>query len=127
VPLPPSTVISMPSFNVVVAFLVPTTAGQPSSRLTIAAWQAMPPSSVTMAPARFIPGTISGMVILVTMMSPCLTLSRSLPLDMRRTNPVATPGAAPRPVRSTFPLASEDEASAFLALPMVVMGRDWRM
>ena len=42
----------------------------------MAAWQVMPPSSVTMAAALLMAGTMSGMVIWVTRMSPSLTASR---------------------------------------------------
>ena len=59
------------------ARIMPTTAGQPSSRLTIAAWQAMPPSSVTMAPARFMPGTMSGSVRSAARTLPLLILFSS--------------------------------------------------
>ncbi|MMZ71823.1 hypothetical protein D1872_354490 [compost metagenome] len=52
-PLLPSTVTTMPSLSVLVAFPVPTTAGIPSSLATIAAWAVRPPSSVTMALASF--------------------------------------------------------------------------
>ena len=49
---------------------VPTTQGTPSSRETIAAWQVMPPESVTIAAARRISGTQSGAVMCATSTSP---------------------------------------------------------
>ena len=54
----------------VVASPVPTTHGMPSSRETIAAWQVMPPESVTIAAARRMSGTQSGEVMCVTSTSP---------------------------------------------------------
>ena len=41
---------------------VPTTAGMPSSRATIAAWQVLPPLSVTIAEAILMIGSQSGSV-----------------------------------------------------------------
>ena len=66
----------MPSFRISVALPVPTTQGVPSSLEMIAAWQVIPPSSVTMAAALLMAGTMSGMVICVTRTSPSLTASR---------------------------------------------------
>ena len=63
VPWAPSTVTSSPSRSTVVALRAPTTAGTPSSRETMAAWQVMPPPSVTMAAARRMVGTQSGLVM----------------------------------------------------------------
>ena len=54
---------------------VPTMAGNPSSRLTIAAWQVRPPRLVTMAAAFFITGSQSGSVLSVTSTSPGLKLA----------------------------------------------------
>ncbi len=66
----------MPSFRISVEFPVPTTQGVPSSLEMMAAWQVMPPSSVTIPAALLMAGTMSGMVILVTRMSPSLIVSR---------------------------------------------------
>ena len=131
VPFSPSTVMICPSFKIFVAFLVPTTAGVPSSRLTMAAWQVMPPSSVTMALTRRIAGTISGLVIFVTSMSPSLTALVSLMSRTITTRPLAMPGDAPCPSRSATP----DDLSDLLSAPergisgrrIVVIGLDWRM
>ena len=57
---------SSPSRSFVVASAVPTTQGMPSSRETIAAWQVIPPESVTIAAERRISGTQSGAVMWVT-------------------------------------------------------------
>ena len=67
--------ITWPFLRVVVAFSVPTTQGMPSSRLTMAAWAVLPPRLVTMATARFMAGTKSGVVISATRTSPVFTLS----------------------------------------------------
>ena len=69
-PRRPSTVTTSPSRRVVVAVRVPTTQGTPSSRPTMAAWQVIPPPSVTTAAARRIVGTQSGCVIGATSTSP---------------------------------------------------------
>jgi hypothetical protein len=55
-----------PSWRRRVARPVPTMAGRPSSRLTIAACEVRPPWSVTIAAARFMIGTQSGSVMAVT-------------------------------------------------------------
>ena len=65
------------SSSAVVAFSAPTTAGTPSSRATMAAWQVRPPWSVTMAPAVFITGSQSGLVELATSTSPGRKARRS--------------------------------------------------
>ncbi len=64
------TVTISPSRNTDVAVRVPTTHGMPSSRLTIAAWQVVPPLSVTTPAARRMVGTQSGEVIAATSTSP---------------------------------------------------------
>ena len=53
-----STII--PSFKILVAFLVAMMAGMFNSRETMAAWQVTPPSSVMMAAAFFRAGMNSG-------------------------------------------------------------------
>ena len=58
------------SRTAVVPSPVPTTAGMPSSRATIAAWQVRPPRLVTMAAAVFITGSQSGVVVSATSTSP---------------------------------------------------------
>jgi len=103
-PFSPSTVTVWPFFSTCVPVLVPTTAGVPSSLLTIAAWQVMPPSSVTMAATFRMAGTISGLVIWVTMMSPSFTMPVSLTSLTITTFPLAIPGDAPWPCRSIFSL-----------------------
>ena len=121
VPSLASTTTSMPSFNVVVAFRVPTRQGMPSSRDTMAACDVMPPASVTIAAARRISGTQSGVVIDATSTSP---FSSVLVLEddvSTRTGPVATPGPAPTPCRSM--VAAEGSAESGRRVPSVVTGR----
>ena len=65
---------SAPSFSASVASPQPTTAGMPSSRAMIAAWQVRPPRLVTIALARFITGSQFGSVMSVTSTSPGLHL-----------------------------------------------------
>src|SRR3546814_429552 len=49
------TVTSLPLLRTSVALAQPTTAGMPSSRAMMAAWQVRPPRLVTMAEASFMP------------------------------------------------------------------------
>ena len=58
--------------ELLVAPSAPTTAGTPSSRATIAAWQVRPPRLVTIAAAVFITGSQSGVVVSATSTSPGL-------------------------------------------------------
>jgi hypothetical protein len=84
-----ATVTSAPSCSVSVASPQPTTAGMPSSRAMMAAWQVRPPRLVTMALARFITGSQLGSVMSVTSTSPGCTRSISAVLRTRRTGPGA--------------------------------------
>jgi hypothetical protein len=117
-PAEPSTVTRWPSCSVVVAMPVPTTHGTPSSRATIAAWQVMPPPSVTTAAARRMAGTQSGLVIRATSTSPSRSRAPSSGEPSTRTSPDAEPGEALNPLtRGSSPGAP--------LLPRVVTGRDW--
>ncbi len=90
-PVSPSeqaTVTRVPSVRRSVALPQPTTAGMPSSRAMMAAWQVRPPRLVTMALARFITGSQLGSVMSVTSTSPGWTLSISEMLWTMRTGPV---------------------------------------
>ena len=71
------TVISLPVSRTSVALPVPTTAGIPNSRLTIAAWQVLPPLFVTIAAAVFMTGSQSGVVLCAIRISPGLKEDRS--------------------------------------------------
>ena len=86
-----------------VASPVPTTHGMPSSRETIAAWQVIPPLSVTIAAERRISGTQSGEVMCVTSTSPLARLPESASVVRMRTAPLPEPGAPPSPCSSTLP------------------------
>jgi hypothetical protein len=97
--------MSWPSFRIRVALPVPTMAGNPSSRLTIAACDVRPPWSVTIAAARFMIGSQSGSVISVTRISPSSNVPRSVGSFSLRTLPAAmalpmlTPVSRRRPLR----------------------------
>src|SRR6185437_13338367 len=70
-PRPPSTRIRAPSLILVVALPVPTTAGRPYSRATIAMWLIDPPMSLTAAAIFWKIGLQVGFVTWHTRMSPC--------------------------------------------------------
>ena len=123
-----------------VAVRVPTTQGMPSSRETMAAWDVMPPASVTIAAARRMSGTQSGEVIAATSTSPGSSLDDSPTVESTRTRPVAVPGLAPsprssgsRPGSGAFEEAGEGaedvsaDAATVLTLGSVVIGRVWVM
>ena len=82
---------------------MPTMAGSPSSRLTMAACDVRPPWSVTMAAARFMIGTQSGSVVSVTKIEPSTNLSISLAVSMRQTRPDAAASPMLRPGQSMRP------------------------
>ncbi len=82
---------------------MPTIAGTPSSRLTMAAWLVRPPWSVTMAEARFMIGTQSGSVFEVTSTAPSTNRSISCALSIRQTGPVATASPMLSPRTSSSP------------------------
>ena len=79
----------VPGLQLPVAPVAPTTAGTPSSRATIAAWQVRPPRLVTIAAAVFITGSQSGVVVSATSTSPGRKELRSRASRMTRTTPVA--------------------------------------
>jgi hypothetical protein len=89
-----------------------------SSRLTMAAWQVMPPASVTTPAARRIAGTQSGEVIGATSTSPSLKVSICETLVSTRTLPERTPGDAPRPASKDLPGAAAPDSAV-----SVVIGR----
>ena len=94
----------IPVFAFAVKFSVPTTAGTPSSRATMAAWQVLPPWSVTMAAAVFITGSQSGLVAGATSTSPGLKARRSRSFLIRRTLPAAIFSPTARPVATALPV-----------------------
>ena len=97
-------VTAWPSARTSVALPVPTTAGMPSSRLTMAAWLVGPPWSVTMPAARFMMGTQSGSVISVTRMAPSRNRAMSAALRMTQTVPGAMASPMADAAVSTVPL-----------------------
>ena len=94
---------SAPSLSSSVASPQPTTAGMPSSRAMIAAWQVRPPRLVTIAEARFITGSQFGSVMSVTSTSPGCTESISAVLRTMRTGPVPIFWPMARPSTITVP------------------------
>src|SRR3989338_1339005 len=97
VPVDASTSTFAPSGIRRVPAFVPMMQGMPSSRETIAAWQVIPPSSVTIAAERFMAMMNEGVVLSVTRMSPCLTLSTSPTWCTTRAIPCTFPGYAETP------------------------------
>ncbi len=111
-PLSALTITLSPSRNTSVAFFVPMTQGFCISRLTIAAWHKIPPSSVTKALAFSNPATKSAFVILATKISPFLTFFRSLAVNTIFTVPSALPLKAVCPV-TFFIFVSKSSALFF--------------
>jgi len=92
IPMSPSAqemVTSPPSGTAVVASPAPTTAGIPSSRAMMAAWQVRPPRLVTMALAIFMTGSQSGSVMSVTSTSPVWSSFMWLEERITRARPAA--------------------------------------
>ena len=89
----------------------PTTAGMPSSRATMAAWQVRPPRSVTTAAAVFITGSQSGVVVSATSTSPGRK-SASCSASADDPGPARSRSGAPtaRPVREQRAVRLDDEA-----------------
>ncbi|CRR49572.1 hypothetical protein PAERUG_P45_London_17_VIM_2_12_12_05373 [Pseudomonas aeruginosa] len=107
-PVSPSaqeTVTPWPSCRIWVALPQPTTAGMPSSRAMIAAWQVRPPRLVTMALARFITGSQSGSVMSETRTSPGWTLSISDTSLITLTGPAPMRWPMARPSTRTVPFS----------------------
>ncbi len=122
------TVTSAPSGIVDVPVPVPTTAGRPSSRLTIAAWAVRPPRSVTIAAARFMMGSQSGSVISVTSTSPSCSRSRSETERITRTVPFPIFSPTASPLARTSPRSSSTWRSSSMRLlrrACTVSGRAW--
>ncbi len=130
-PVSPSaqeTVTSRPSVSSRVPLPVPTTAGMPSSRAMIAAWQVRPPRLVTMAEARFMIGSQSGSVMSATSTSPSLNsciwsievITRAAPAPIFW--PIARPSTTTSP-----PLVSIRKRCCTPARDITVSGRAWRM
>ncbi|MNY33803.1 hypothetical protein D3C86_1680990 [compost metagenome] len=123
------TVTSVPSFSKSVASPQPTTAGTPSSRAMMAAWQVRPPRLVTMAEARFITGSQFGSVMSATSTSPGCTRSISDGSLITRTGPVPIFWPIARPLVSTgaVPLSLKRCSALPADWLFTVSGRAWRM
>ena len=94
VPLSPSTRTRSPVLISFVACPVPTTAGSPYSRATIAACDIIPPMSETAAAIFGKTGPQLGAVTEHTSTSPCCTVPISLTSRTTRATPSTTPGEA---------------------------------
>ncbi len=81
----------------------------------------MPPESVAIAAARRMSGTQSGAVMRVTSTDPSVNLPASARDARRLTGPLACPGAAPSPRRSTVPAGS---CGVLTGAPTAVTGLD---
>src|SRR5256886_15453797 len=102
-PRPPSTRMRWPSLIREVAFPVPTTAGRPNSRATMAAWLIEPPMSDP-APAIFWKiGAQVGLVIWQTRMSPWRTRTISSTDFTTHAGPSTMPLEAANPRSSRLP------------------------
>jgi hypothetical protein len=85
---------------------VPTTAGMPSSRAIIAAWQVRPPRLVTIAEARFMIGSHSGSVMSATNTSPGTNALIASMVSSTRASPAPIFWPIARPSTSTGPRRS---------------------
>ena len=128
-PLEQSTVISLPCLSILVAFLVPTTQGIPSSLEIIAAWQVLPPVFVTIALACFIIGTQSGSVISVTSTLPGMNFSISLTWSILQIfpAPILLPTLVPLSIVSLFSRSSYCSTTFTSSLDLTVSGLAWRI
>nr|WP_259299887.1 hypothetical protein [Streptomyces aurantiacus] len=127
-PVLPSTSAVAPSGRTVVASSRARTAGSPSSRATIAAWESRPPVSVTTAATTPNNGVHAGSVVRHTSTSPDRTRPKSPGPRTTRTGPTAQPGLPGTPVR-TVPVPSP-AGSAAAVVPAgrgLVTGRAWRI
>ena len=97
------TVTGSPLVRSWVALPLPTTAGMPSSRETMAAWLVRPPRFVTMAEAVFMIGSQSGSVMSVTRISPAWNSRMCDTLGMTCTLPAAILSPTARPLTSSSP------------------------
>src|SRR3989338_7917693 len=125
-PLSASTSMRSPSLNTFVAIFVPITHGFFISRATMAAWEVMPPISVTNAAARIIAGKKSGVDVVVTRISPLSTWALSFGESTIFTLPLIIPGYATSPKTSCSPLVGVDgggDKAAFITHPLSVSSK----
>src|SRR5215471_10512459 len=99
-PRPPSTRMRWPSLIRCVAVPVPTTAGNPYSRATMAAWLIEPPMSETAAEIFWNTGAQVGLVTWQTSISPWFSLAISCTERTTRAVPSTTPEEAAKPLSS---------------------------
>ena len=99
-PVEPSTRIIMPVWMILVAWPVPTTAGMPYSRQTIAAWLMTPPTSVTQALILAKAGAQDGDVVGATRISPSCSWRMSSTVRQTRALPSTMPGLPAKPLKS---------------------------
>ena len=90
----------MPERITLVACPVPTTAGMPYSRHTIAAWLITPPTSVTQAPILAKAGAHEGEVVGATRISPSCSWPTSATVRHTRALPSTMPGLPAKPLSS---------------------------
>src|ERR1035437_3530771 len=105
-PVQPSTRSIMPVLMIFVACPVPTTAGRPYSRHTIAAWLITPPTSVTQAPILANAGAQDGEVVGATRISPSCNWPTSLTVLHTRALPSMMPGLPAKPFSSVMVFGS---------------------
>src|SRR4051812_45607878 len=125
-PASPSTRTRSPVLIRAVALPVPTTAGMPYSRATIAAWDMIPPMSETVAAILPNTGVQLGEVTGATRISPSASLPMSRTSRMTRAVPSTTPDEPAKPVK-VAPVESSADAHSrtrSLVIPqsMIVMG-----
>src|ERR1039457_322434 len=101
-PVEPSTRSIIPVLMIFVACPVPTTAGRPYSRQTIAAWLITPPTSVTQAPILAKAGAQDGEVVGATRISPSSNWPTSLTVLHTRALPSTMPGLPAEPLNSVM-------------------------
>jgi hypothetical protein len=122
-------VTSSPVRSAVVASSQPTTAGMPSSRATMAAWQVRPPRFVTTAAAVFITVPQSGIVVSATSTSPGRNWPRCDASVTTRALPAAILAPTARPLARSSPLAVNRYSSTRPTgrCEATVSGRAWTM
>ena len=92
----------MPVLMIFVACPVPTTAGMPYSRQTIAAWLITPPTSVMQAPILANAGAHEGEVVGATRISPSSNSPTSATVRHTRALPSRMPGLPAKPLSSVM-------------------------
>src|ERR1035437_8878957 len=126
-PEEPSTRSIIPDLMIFVACPVPTTAGSPYSRQTIAAWLMTPPTSVTQALILAKAGAQEGEVVGATRISPSCNCPTSDTVLQTRARPSTMPGLPAKPLSSVMLSGSltsctaDQSASDLLVTPQSTM------